>query len=86
MNDQVWQSVRYLLIAGGAYMAGRGKISADQVVPLVDGIMQVGGLAIALGTAVWGLYVKFRTRAVPEKTASRPDVPTVSPVTGAVER
>jgi hypothetical protein len=85
MNDQMWQSIRYMLIAGGSFAAGRGKISPEQVLPLVDQVMQVGGAVVAAGTAAWGLYVKFRTRAVPIKTAERRDVPTVSPVTGAVE-
>jgi hypothetical protein len=85
MNDQMWQSIRYLLIAGGAYAAGRGKISADEVPQMVDQIMTVGGAAVSLATAVWGLYVKWRTRAVPEKVAARRDVPTVSAATGAIE-
>lgn len=85
-TDPLWQSLRYFLIAGGGYLAGRGKIDPTQVVPFVDQAMTVGGLAVSFGTAAWGLYVKWRTRAVPEKVAARADVPTVSPVTGAVER
>jgi hypothetical protein len=41
--------------------------------------------AVAAGSAWWGLYVRKGTRAVSEVTAARRDVPTVSPVTGAVE-
>jgi hypothetical protein len=86
MNDQLWQSIRYLLIGGGAFLAGRGKLEPEQVAPLVDSIMQVGGAAVALGSAAWGLYVKWKTRAVPAFVAARPDVPTVSAATGSIER
>jgi len=85
MNDQVWQSIRYLLIAAGAFLAGRGKIDAGQVAPLVDSVMQVGGAAVALGSAAWGLYVKWRTKPVPAAVADRKDIPTVSSATGAIQ-
>lgn len=83
--DQVWQSVRYLLIAGGAYLAGRGKIDANQVAPLADAIVQTGGALISAGSAAWGLWVKWRTATVPVNVAARPDVPTVNTATGAVQ-
>jgi hypothetical protein len=85
MNDQIWQSIRYLLIFGGGILAGRGKISADEVAPLADSIIQVGGAIVSVGAMLWGLYVKWKTRAVPFAVAARPDVPTVSAATGAVE-
>jgi hypothetical protein len=36
MSDSFWQSVRYVLIAIGSFFAGRGKIDAAEVTPLVD--------------------------------------------------
>jgi hypothetical protein len=84
VNDQVWQTIRYVLIGGGGFLAGRGKIDPTQVVPLADQIITIGSGAVSLGAAVWGLYVKWRTATVPAATAARPDVPVVSSATGAV--
>lgn len=85
MNDQFWQSIRYVLIGGGAFLAGRGKIDATQVVTLVDQIITIASGAVSLGAAAWGLYVKFRTATVPADTAARPDVPVVSSATGTIK-
>lgn len=85
MSDQVWQSVRYALIGGGAFLAGRGKIDPAQVAPLADQIMTIGSGAVALGGAIWGLYVKWKTATVPADTAARPDVPVVSSATGGLK-
>ena len=85
MNDTFWQSVRYLLIGVGGYFAGRGKIDPAQVAPFADQIINILSGAAAVGAAAWGFYVKWRTRAVPERVAARIDVPTVSAATGAVQ-
>lgn len=85
MNDQFWQSVRYVLIGGGAFIAGRYRIPADQVPVLVDQIIQVMSGLASLGGVVWGLYVKWQTATVPASTAARIDVPTVSAATGSVK-
>lgn len=85
MNDQVWQTLRYVLIGFGSYLAGNGKIPLADVPAYADGIIQIASGTVALCTVGWGLYVKFGTRAVPAKTAARADVPTVSAATGAVE-
>jgi hypothetical protein len=85
MTDELWQSLRYILIAAGGYLAGAGKIAPSDVVPIADSIVQIGGLAVALGSAAWGLYVRFNTRSVPAAVAARPDVPTVSTATGQVQ-
>lgn len=84
MNDQFWQSLRYILIGGGSFLAGRGKLDPSEVVPLAERIITVASGAVAIATAAWGLYVKFRTRAVPEKVAARADIPVVSSATGAI--
>jgi hypothetical protein len=84
MSDQVWQTVRYILIGGGGFLAGRGKVDPTQVVPMVDQFITIASGAVSLGAAAWGLYVKFRTATVPARVAARPDVPVVSSATGAV--
>ena len=84
MNDQLWQAIRYFLIAGGSYLAGRGHIPIEGVAPLADLAIQVASGAVALASALWGLYVRWNTRTVTAATADRADVPTVSMVTGKV--
>jgi hypothetical protein len=83
-NDSILVGVRYAVIGLFSFLAGRGKIDQSQVASMADQVMSIGSGAIALGTAIWGLYVRWQTRAVPVATAARKDVPTVSPVTGAV--
>jgi hypothetical protein len=84
MSDSIWMIIRYLLISGGAFVAGKGYVTMDQVNSLIENLPAVIGAVTAAGTALWGLYVKWNTRSVPAKTAARVDVPTVSPVTGTV--
>lgn len=88
MNDNFWQSLRYLLIGGGMFIAGRsqGNISASDVIHFADAAILAASSASSAAAAAWGLYVKFHTRAVPEKVAARSDVPTVSAATGAIEK
>jgi len=75
--DTVWQILRYLLIAGGGFLTGKGYLSADQVTAIIGAIGSIGAV-------LWGLFVKSGTTAVPDATAARSDVPTVSGATGAV--
>ncbi len=76
-SDTVWQVIRYTLIAVGGLVTDRGYVSGDQWTTFV-------GVLGTLFPVVWGLFVKSGTRAVPESTAARADVPTVSAATGAV--
>lgn len=85
MNDQLWITLRYVLIGGGSYLAGRGKIPVADVPLYADGILQILSGGTALATVAWGLYVRYNTRAVPIATAERRDVPTVSAATGATQ-
>lgn len=78
-SDTVWQIIRYILIAGGSFATGKGWVTADQVTTIV-------GALGSLFAVAWGLFVKSGTKAVPEATAARSDVPTVSAATGAVQR
>jgi hypothetical protein len=86
VNDQLWQAIRYVLIAGGMFLAGRsgGKISVTDVMSMVDQVLQVGGAVVSVGTMAWGFYVKYKTATVPIATAKRSDVPTVDQATGTV--
>jgi hypothetical protein len=75
--DTVWQILRYILIAGGGFLTGKGYLSADQVTSII-------GAVGSIGAVLWGLFVKSGTTAVPDAVAARADVPTVSNATGAV--
>lgn len=75
--DTIWQILRYILIAGGGFLTGKGYITAEQLTTIVGAIGSVGAI-------IWGLFVKAGTTAVPDATAARADVPTVSGATGAV--
>jgi hypothetical protein len=85
MQDTIWQTIRYVLIGVGSFLAGKGKIDPAQVPAMADQIIQIGSGAVALGAAAWGLYVKWKTVPVPQATANRTDVPTVNSATGAVQ-
>lgn len=86
MTDQFWQTLRYILIGIGMFLAGRGIIPADHVASLVDTIINVGPGILALGTAIWGLWAKKGTATVPAAVAARSDVQTVSAATGAAHQ
>lgn len=86
MNDQIAMLLRYALIMGGSYLAGKGGLPAEQVGPLADQIIQLGGGVAALGSALWGVYVKWNTKTVSATTGARANVPTLSALTGAVEK
>lgn len=77
--DIVWQILRYLLIAGGSFLVGKGYITSENVDTVVGAIGSIGAV-------LWGIYVKTGTKAVPVATAARADVPTVSGATGTVQR
>lgn len=86
MNDTIWQTVRYVLIGLGSFLAGKGKIDPAQVPAMADQIVSIASGAVAVGAAAWGFYVKWNTKAVPAEVAAKPSVPTVSAATGAVEK
>lgn len=76
--DSIWQILRYVLIAVGSFLAGKGYITAENVQTYVGAIGSIGAI-------LWGLWVKAGTVPVPAATAARADVPTVSSATGAVQ-
>jgi hypothetical protein len=85
MTDNFWQGIRYLLIAGGFYLAGRGIVDPGKVMTHVELAMNILPGLVGLAAAGWGFFVKWRTKTVPEETGDRTDVPTVNTATGAVE-
>lgn len=77
--DSMWQILRYILIAGGSFLVGKGYITTENVETIIGAIGSVGAI-------LWGLYVKAGTKSVSVATAARSDVPTVSGATGEVQR
>lgn len=86
--DELMVAIRYLLIGGGMFLAGRsgGRIDPAGIVPMADTIIGAIGGVVAAVNVGWGMYVRWRTKAVPIATAARADVPVVSPVTGEIVR
>lgn len=84
--DLFWQNLRYTLVSMGTGLIVKyagAFFSPDQAASLSEGLV---GLVFLGGAVAWGNYVKFRTKSVPDATAARRDVPTVSGATGAIER
>lgn len=77
-QDTIWQAIRYGLLLACGPLVSHGYFTSDDITTAVGAI----GVLFTLG---WGFYVKFKTKSVPEATAARADVPTVSAATGAVE-
>lgn len=83
--DASWTLLRYTLIAVGTFLGTKGYLDPKDVETLTSQILGLAGPAMALGTALWGVYVRYKTRSVPLVTAMRSDVPTVSPMTGQIQ-
>jgi hypothetical protein len=84
-SDAAWDSVRNGLIAIGTLTAATGWFDVAQVEPFVNNFMAIGGLVVTVSVFAWTIKVRFGTRGVPIEVARREDVPTVSPITGAIE-
>ena len=76
-QDMAMQLIRYALLTIGPAIISKGIATDEQWQAVV-------GAVIVVATWAWGIYVKKGTTSVPDNVAARPDVPTVSPVTGAV--
>jgi hypothetical protein len=86
-SDMLWQNLRYLLISLGSSLVtqyGLGKFIDSAAIEAIAGL--IVGLLMLFGGWAWGVYVKWRTKSVTEKTAAREDVKTVSGATGEVRR
>jgi hypothetical protein len=73
--DMAMQLIRYTLLTLGPLVVSRGLATDEQWAQIV-------GAVIVVATWAWGIYVKKGTTSVPDATAARADVPTVSPLTG----
>lgn len=83
--DSVWHLLRMGLVAAGSWLVATGKVPMFNVEYVADQIIQILGAIIVVVTAAWGLYVTFRTKAVPDVVVQQdPSIPVVSPVTGAI--
>lgn len=77
---------RYAMIGSG--LLGLG-IEAGQQQTIIDALTSLVGAAGTAVTAIgilWGVYVNWKTRIVPEHVGERSTVPTVSPITGQVQK
>lgn len=81
-----WDALRFVLVAIGGVMVGYGWISAEDVEPLADKIIELLGAAMMLIGAGWWIFVTFRTKAVlvPVTVVKELGLPVVSPATGKV--
>lgn len=73
-SDMVWQMIRYILLATGGIGAGTSASNHTQL--LVS-------LGMMFGTFLWGCFIKWATRSVPQATL-RTGTLVTTPVTGAV--
>lgn len=74
-QDTVWQIIRYALIAGGGFFAGKGYITQEQLQAVI-------GFAAVVVPAAWGLWVKWNTSPVLDKIVEARNVPVVNSATG----
>lgn len=89
MNKDFWaMMLRNILIASSSILIGAGIASEGEVKGIIqnsDALLTGIGAAIYIGTTVWQMIVKWRTKTVSEDTGARPNVPTLSPITGKKE-
>jgi hypothetical protein len=74
-----WQLLRYVLIAGGTAAATESANITNSDVEVI------AGAVVALLAALWGIYTRWKTAAVPVVRAALPDVPVQSSATGVVK-
>jgi len=77
LPDGVWSLLRYVLTSLGGGAVATGWLTENDV-------STIAGAIISILTVAWGVYVRHGTRQVPEATAQKADVPTVSAATGKV--
>lgn len=85
MSDNFWVLLRAILMVAGGFMAGKGYVTMSEFTAFIDKLQTIIPALLSIGAAGWAMWVRYNTRAVPIKTAMRPDVPTVSAATGAIE-
>ena len=72
-------------MAVSSILVGTGIAHQEQVDTLLSSLDVVVPALFAIGTVIWGIYINYNTRRVPIVDAMRPDIETVSPITGAIE-
>lgn len=82
-KDQLWMTVRYLMIAGGGFLAGKGYLRHEDIGPISDAIITLAPFALSLGGAVWGFIIRHNTVTVPTSEV-KPGQNVVDPGTGSV--
>lgn len=86
MSSDVWVVfLRQIMMIGGSALATKFGIDAVALGNAVDLVIAAAMACIPAAAAIWALYVRKGTVAVPVATGARSDVPTVSAVTGLEE-
>jgi hypothetical protein len=84
-DSALWSMIRSGIMAVSSILVGTGIAQQEQVDTLMNSLEVVVPGLIAIATVVWGVWVNWNTRRVPMLEAMRPDIETVSPITGAIE-
>ena len=79
MKDAIWQIVRAAINASGIGLAVWGYISEENLQAIIKALVAIASIA-------WGLYVRYGTKAVPIAVVEARALPTVSALSGAIER
>jgi hypothetical protein len=74
-QDMIWQMLRYALLATGGITAGASASNHTQL---------IGALVMMIGTFLWGCYVKWSTKSVPQNSLRPGSSLVVTPGTGKV--
>ena len=83
-NDNIWVTIRDLMKIVGTMLATAGVIEHKDAAAIFAQLDVLIPALVALAGIIWGQWVRWRTKAVPIKTAMREDVPVVSAATGQV--
>lgn len=63
MNDNLMMFIRYAISTGVAFAVGKGWISAPAQGPVIDGLIQLVGVAVA---AVPPIYAALKIKNTPK--------------------
>jgi hypothetical protein len=77
-----WMLVRYGLVGAGTAMATHAGMGGtiDQAV-----VEQIVGAAMSVAGVAWGVFVRWKTAAVPVYVAKEADIPVKDSLTGKVK-
>lgn len=65
MRDPIWDTVRWALGMGGAFLVGKGYATAEQASQIADLIVQVAAASVTIGMFAWQVWARWGTKAVP---------------------